>query len=69
MFEFLVVGAFGSMDKLEEMYEIQNLGVTPEKQGRGYGTALVRTVLDMVSTFLSRRFHCLDRHDSHLYTE
>ena len=48
-----MIGAFGSMDKLEEMYEIQNLGVTPEKQGRGYGTALVRAVLDMVSTFFS----------------
>ncbi|KAH9915034.1 uncharacterized protein BXZ73DRAFT_106344 [Epithele typhae] len=33
-------------DRVEDMYEVQGLAVTPEKQGRGYATALMRTVLD-----------------------
>ena len=53
MSKALVVSAFGSEEKLSEMYEVQGLGVTPEKQGRGYGTALVRKVLDMVSLIFS----------------
>ena len=50
----MIIEAYGSTEKLKEMYEIQSLFVSSDKQGRGYGTALVRTVLDMVSrAFLS----------------
>lgn len=50
--EVMTVSAFGSVEKTKDMYEIQGLCVAPQKQGRGYGTQLVRTMLDMVSPLL-----------------
>ena len=44
----MVTRAFGGAERLGEMYEIQGLGVAPEKQGRGYATALMRAVLEKV---------------------
>lgn len=35
-------------DEAENMYEIEILGTDPEYQGRGYASALVNTVTDMV---------------------
>ena len=46
--ESMITSAFGSPDRLDDMYEIQALAVSPDKQGRGYGTALVNTVLAKV---------------------
>ena len=40
--------AFGGKERLAEMYEIETMMVTPEKQGRGYATALMRMVLEQV---------------------
>ena len=35
-------------EKIDNMFEIQALATHPAKQGRGYGTALVKVVNDMV---------------------
>ncbi|KAH9934445.1 uncharacterized protein BXZ73DRAFT_45696, partial [Epithele typhae] len=42
--EEIIKREFG--DRVEDMYEVQGLAVTLEKQGRGYATALMRTILD-----------------------
>ena len=44
----MISSAFGSRDRLDNMYEIRALAVSPKKQGQGYGGALVNTVLTMV---------------------
>ncbi|KAH9934444.1 uncharacterized protein BXZ73DRAFT_76935 [Epithele typhae] len=46
--EEIIKREFG--DRVEDMYEVKGLAVTPEKQGRGYATALMRTVLDKSDT-------------------
>ena len=38
--------AFG--EKVKEMYEVRTLATAPEAQGRGYGSALVNIVTEMV---------------------
>ncbi|KAH9899770.1 hypothetical protein C8Q73DRAFT_333730 [Cubamyces lactineus] len=43
--EAMVEDAFG--EKVKDMYEIQALATAPEAQGRGYGSALVKTITDM----------------------
>ncbi len=42
----LTQSAFG--DKVEVMYELQSLATAPEAQGKGFASALVTTVTDMV---------------------
>lgn len=42
----LAQSSFG--DRIEEMYEIQTLGTAPEAQGKGFASALVTTITDMV---------------------
>ena len=42
----MVREAFG--DRVKEMYEIRGLSVAPEIHGHGYGTALVKHVLERV---------------------
>lgn len=42
--------AFGS--QVDEMLEVQMLVTHPTKQGRGYGSALMQTVSDIVCAFL-----------------
>lgn len=44
--EALTQSAFG--DKVEVMYELQSLATAPEAQGKGFASALVTTVTDMV---------------------
>ena len=40
--------AFGGTEKLAEMYEIETMMVAPEKQRRGYATALMNLALEKV---------------------
>ena len=40
--------AFGGTEKLTEMYEIETMMVAPEKQRRGYATALMNLALEKV---------------------
>ena len=69
----MVKDAFG--EKVKDMYEVQALATAPEAQGRGYGSALVRTVTDMVGeqsasqlTLLSMFQGDADGHDVWLIT-
>ena len=41
--------------RMQEMMEIQSLSTAPSKQGRGYASALVQVVNDLVSGILRRR--------------
>ncbi len=45
--EELVKDAFG--DRVKDMYEIMALATAQESQGRGYGSALVKHVLEKVT--------------------
>lgn len=48
-------------DKIKDMFEIQFLATIPAKQGRGYGTALVKTVNKMVRRLLGSIFSSMLR--------
>ena len=50
--------AFGTPERLKEMYEIEVLGVDPDVQGHGYGTALVREMLKMVGSVMFSVIRC-----------
>lgn len=54
----MLISAFGTLDKVRDMYDVQGLGVSPEKHGRGYGTILMRVMLATVGPLRPARLGC-----------
>ena len=66
----LVAGMLKSLlgDTIDDMFEIQALATLPSKQGRGYATALMKVVHDMVSCCVALHPNADKRLIRRLYT-